>query len=77
MKPHASASPAPQVISSVEEGYRLPAPMGCPTALHQLMQDCWQKERSQRPCFPQIVSILDSLIRNPETLRVTATVNRY
>ncbi|XP_068934374.1 ephrin type-A receptor 8 [Petaurus breviceps papuanus] len=64
------------VISSVEEGYRLPAPMGCPTALHQLMQDCWQKERSQRPRFPQIVSILDSLIRNPETLRVTATVNR-
>ncbi|XP_074162027.1 ephrin type-A receptor 8 isoform X2 [Sminthopsis crassicaudata] len=64
------------VISSVEEGYRLPAPMGCPAALHQLMQDCWQKERSQRPRFPHIVSILDSLIRNPETLRVTATVNR-
>lgn len=27
----------PQVISSVEEGYCLPAPMGCPHALHQLM----------------------------------------
>ncbi|XP_077693190.1 ephrin type-A receptor 8 [Eretmochelys imbricata] len=64
------------VINSVEEGYRLPAPMGCPTALHQLMLDCWQKDRSERPRFSQIVSILDKLIRNPEHLKCTATVNR-
>ncbi|XP_039365300.1 ephrin type-A receptor 8 isoform X1 [Mauremys reevesii] len=65
------------VINSVEEGYRLPAPMGCPTALHQLMLDCWQKERSERPRFSQIVSILDKLIRNPGNLKCTATVNRF
>ncbi|XP_030393305.1 ephrin type-A receptor 8 isoform X2 [Gopherus evgoodei] len=65
------------VINSVEEGYRLPAPMGCPTALHQLMLDCWQKDRSERPRFSQIVSILDKLIRNPENLKCTATVNRF
>ncbi|XP_074977095.1 ephrin type-A receptor 8 isoform X3 [Caretta caretta] len=65
------------VINSVEEGYRLPAPMGCPTALHQLMLDCWQKDRSERPRFSQIVSILDKLIRNPEHLKCTATVNRF
>lgn len=68
--------PPPQVISSVEEGYRLPAPMGCPRALHQLMLDCWHKDRAQRPRFSQIVSILDALIRNPESLRTTATVSR-
>uniref|UniRef100_A0A7M4FAY0 receptor protein-tyrosine kinase n=1 Tax=Crocodylus porosus TaxID=8502 RepID=A0A7M4FAY0_CROPO len=62
------------VINSVEEGYRLPAPMGCPTALHQLMLDCWQKDRSERPRFSQIVSILDKLIRNPENLKCTATL---
>uniref|UniRef100_G1NZF7 Ephrin type-A receptor 8 n=1 Tax=Myotis lucifugus TaxID=59463 RepID=G1NZF7_MYOLU len=62
------------VISSVEEGYRLPAPMGCPRALHQLMLDCWHKDRAQRPRFSQIVSILDALIRNPESLRTTATL---
>lgn len=66
----------PQVISSVEEGYRLPAPMGCPRALHQLMLDCWHKDRAQRPRFSQIVSVLDTLIRSPESLRATATVNR-
>lgn len=65
-----------QVINSVEEGYRLPAPMGCPTALHQLMLDCWQKERSERPRFSQIVGVLDKLIRNPDSLKCTATVNR-
>ncbi|OXB60737.1 hypothetical protein ASZ78_006100 [Callipepla squamata] len=65
------------VINSVEEGYRLPAPMGCPTALHQLMLDCWQKDRSERPRFSQIVGILDKLIRNPDNLKCTATVNRF
>ncbi|XP_036888806.1 ephrin type-A receptor 8 [Sturnira hondurensis] len=64
------------VISSVEEGYRLPAPMGCPRALHQLMLDCWHKDRAQRPRFSQIVSILDALTCNPESLRATATVSR-
>ncbi|KAM4873011.1 ephrin type-A receptor 8 isoform 1-T1 [Thomomys bottae] len=64
------------VISSVEEGYRLPAPMGCPRALHQLMLDCWHKDRAQRPRFSHIVSVLDALIHSPENLRATATAGR-
>ncbi|KAF2979431.1 hypothetical protein EK904_014777 [Melospiza melodia maxima] len=64
------------VITSVEEGYRLPAPMGCPSPLHQLMLDCWQKERSERPRFSHIVGILDKLIRNPDSLKCTGTINR-
>ncbi|XP_051982521.1 ephrin type-A receptor 6-like isoform X2 [Xyrauchen texanus] len=56
------------VILSIEEGYRLPAPMGCPVALHQLMLLCWQKERSRRPHFNDVVSFLDKLIRNPSSL---------
>ncbi|XP_032424131.1 ephrin type-A receptor 6 [Xiphophorus hellerii] len=56
------------VILSIEEGYRLPAPMGCPVALHQLMLHCWQKERNHRPKFVDIVSFLDKLIRNPSSL---------
>ncbi|PWA31133.1 hypothetical protein CCH79_00002885 [Gambusia affinis] len=57
-----------RVILSIEEGYRLPAPMGCPVALHQLMLHCWQKERNHRPKFVDIVSFLDKLIRNPSSL---------
>ncbi|XP_070400007.1 ephrin type-A receptor 6 isoform X2 [Nothobranchius furzeri] len=56
------------VILSIEEGYRLPAPMGCPVALHQLMLHCWQKERNHRPKFTDIVTFLDKLIRNPSSL---------
>ncbi|XP_039673331.1 ephrin type-A receptor 6 isoform X2 [Perca fluviatilis] len=56
------------VILSIEEGYRLPAPMGCPVALHQLMLHCWQKERSHRPKFTDVVTFLDKLIRNPSSL---------
>ncbi|KAG8454312.1 hypothetical protein GDO86_000816 [Hymenochirus boettgeri] len=57
------------VIKAVEEGYRLPSPMDCPAALYQLMLDCWQKERNSRPKFEEIVSILDKLIRNPNSLK--------
>ncbi|KAM9388396.1 ephrin type-A receptor 6 isoform 1-T1 [Phaethornis superciliosus] len=56
------------VILSIEEGYRLPAPMGCPASLHQLMLHCWQKERNHRPKFSDIVCFLDKLIRNPSAL---------
>uniref|UniRef100_A0AAQ5Z1J9 receptor protein-tyrosine kinase n=1 Tax=Amphiprion ocellaris TaxID=80972 RepID=A0AAQ5Z1J9_AMPOC len=65
------------VIKSVEEGYRLPAPMGCPAALHTLMLDCWQKDRNERPRFCQIVTILDKLIRNPENLKSMDTLCRW
>ncbi|XP_078255800.1 ephrin type-A receptor 7 isoform X5 [Rhinoraja longicauda] len=58
------------VIKAIEEGYRLPAPMDCPPGLHQLMLDCWQQERNERPKFDQIVGILDKMIRNPNSLKV-------
>uniref|UniRef100_A0A669BMF4 receptor protein-tyrosine kinase n=1 Tax=Oreochromis niloticus TaxID=8128 RepID=A0A669BMF4_ORENI len=60
------------VIKAIDEGYRLPAPMDCPVVLHQLMLDCWEKGRSDRPKFAQIVTILDKLIRNPASLRELA-----
>ncbi|TRY91185.1 hypothetical protein DNTS_006110, partial [Danionella cerebrum] len=61
-----------KVIKAIDEGYRLPAPMDCPVVLHQLMLDCWEKNRSDRPKFGQIVSTLDRLIRNPSSLKQLA-----
>lgn len=61
-----------QVIKAVDEGYRLPAPMDCPVVLHQLMLDCWEKNRSDRPKFVEIVSTLDRLIRNPCSMKQLA-----
>nr|XP_023842982.1 ephrin type-B receptor 4 [Salvelinus alpinus] len=60
------------VINAIEQDYRLPPPPDCPTHLHQLMLDCWQKERSARPRFAAIVSALDKLIRNPASLKIMA-----
>ncbi|KFZ57166.1 hypothetical protein N338_07508, partial [Podiceps cristatus] len=60
------------VINAVEQDYRLPPPMDCPTALHQLMLDCWVRDRNLRPKFAQIVNTLDKLIRNAASLKVIA-----
>ena len=53
----------------MDESYRLPGPMDCPEALYLLMMDCWQRERSTRPKFDEIVGVLDKLIRNPSSLK--------
>jgi len=63
-----------QVINAIEQDYRLPPPPECPASLHQLMLDCWQKERSSRPRFCAIVSALDRLIRNPASLKITGRI---
>ncbi|KPP64965.1 ephrin type-B receptor 2-like, partial [Scleropages formosus] len=64
-----------QVINAIEQDYRLPTPMDCPVALHQLMLDCWQKERGDRPKFSQIVNTLDKMIRNPNSLKATTPLS--
>ncbi|XP_019901021.2 ephrin type-B receptor 1 isoform X1 [Esox lucius] len=62
------------VINAIEQDYRLPAPMDCPSALHQLMLDCWQKDRNARPRFTDIVNTLDKMIRNPASLKQVAGI---
>ncbi|KAI7798872.1 putative ephrin type-A receptor 10, partial [Triplophysa rosa] len=56
------------VIKAIEDGFRLPAPVNCPPSLHQLMLDCWQKERTERPTFTQIHSALSKTIRSPDNI---------
>ncbi|XP_035378301.1 ephrin type-B receptor 2 isoform X4 [Electrophorus electricus] len=63
------------VINAIEQDYRLPPPMDCPNALHQLMLDCWQKDRNNRPKFGQIVNTLDKMIRNPNSLKATTPLS--
>ncbi|XP_029801760.1 ephrin type-A receptor 2 [Suricata suricatta] len=42
------------------------------SAIYQLMMQCWQQERARRPKFADIVSILDKLIRAPDSLKTLA-----
>lgn len=62
----------PQVMKAINEAFRLPAPMDCPSAIYQLMLQCWQQDRSKRPRFSDIVNILDKLLRSPESLKTIA-----
>lgn len=61
-----------QVMKAINEGFRLPAPLDCPSAVYQLMMQCWQQERARRPKFADIVSILDKLVRAPDSLKALA-----
>nr|XP_009669271.1 PREDICTED: ephrin type-A receptor 2 [Struthio camelus australis] len=42
------------------------------SATYQLMLQCWQQERGRRPKFADVVSILDKLIRAPDSLKTLA-----
>ncbi|XP_062874606.1 ephrin type-A receptor 7-like [Trichomycterus rosablanca] len=64
------------VIKAIEDGFRLPAPLSCPTSLHQLMLDCWQKERTERPTFTQIHSALSKTMRSPDNLGSSTLTHR-
>ncbi|KAM4651638.1 ephrin type-A receptor 2 [Discoglossus pictus] len=61
-----------EVMKAINEGFRLPAPMDCPSAIYQLMMQCWRQERNHRPKFADIVSFLDKLIRAPDSLKTLA-----
>nr|CAB3242880.1 Eph3 ephrin receptor precursor [Phallusia mammillata] len=56
------------VTEVIEDGYRLPAPSGCPQALHNLMLQCWSYEPRRRPSFNEILAQLDDFIRQPSLL---------
>uniref|UniRef100_A0A6Q2YUX1 receptor protein-tyrosine kinase n=1 Tax=Esox lucius TaxID=8010 RepID=A0A6Q2YUX1_ESOLU len=61
-----------EVMKAINEAFRLPAPMDCPSAVYQLMLQCWLQDRSKRPKFTDIVSLLDKLLRSPESLKTIA-----
>uniref|UniRef100_A0A3Q0R2E3 receptor protein-tyrosine kinase n=1 Tax=Amphilophus citrinellus TaxID=61819 RepID=A0A3Q0R2E3_AMPCI len=61
-----------EVMKAINEAFRLPAPMDCPSAVYQLMLQCWLQDRSKRPRFGDIVSLLDKLLRSPESLKTIA-----
>ena len=40
-----------QVLEQIQQGYRMPRPMGCPDKLYDIMLDCWREEPANRPTF--------------------------
>uniref|UniRef100_H2YZE8 receptor protein-tyrosine kinase n=1 Tax=Ciona savignyi TaxID=51511 RepID=H2YZE8_CIOSA len=50
-----------QVLQAIN-AYRLPAPEDCPSVLHQLMLECWHRDRNARPQFSRVVGRLDTML---------------
>ncbi|CAG01742.1 unnamed protein product, partial [Tetraodon nigroviridis] len=61
-----------EVMKAINEAFRLPAPMDCPSAVYQLMLQCWLHDRAKRPRFGDIVNLLDKLLRSPDSLKTIA-----
>jgi len=49
----------------------------CPEVGYELMLDCWQTERAERPKFTAVVKVLDKFKLFPELLIPVAAVPRY
>ena len=40
-----------QVLESLQTGYRMPCPKGCPQQLYEIMRECWRDDAASRPRF--------------------------
>ena len=40
-----------QVLDALQNGYRMPCPMGCPEQLYEIMRECWKDDATSRPTF--------------------------
>nr|XP_056704459.1 ephrin type-A receptor 1 [Euleptes europaea] len=61
-----------EVMKSIEDGYRLPPPVDCPSILYELMKVCWSYDRARRPRFREIHAQLEHFIASPHLLRTVA-----
>ncbi|XP_040596638.1 tyrosine-protein kinase Blk isoform X2 [Mesocricetus auratus] len=60
----------PEVIRSLEHGYRMPCPETCPPELyHDIITECWRGRPEERPTFEFLQSVLEDFY--------TATEGQY
>lgn len=50
----------PEVIRSLERGYRMPRPDSCPPELYRgVIAECWRSRPEERPTFEFLQSVLE------------------
>ncbi|KAJ7341327.1 hypothetical protein JRQ81_005290 [Phrynocephalus forsythii] len=57
----------PEVIRSLEQGYRMPCPELCPLELYGVMLKCWKEKPEERPTFEYLQSTLEDFYTATET----------
>ena len=50
------------VCHRVPDGYRMPAPLGCPMGLYDVMTDCWKEGSRHRPTSDQLQGSIECLL---------------
>ncbi|XP_015230857.1 PREDICTED: tyrosine-protein kinase JAK2-like [Cyprinodon variegatus] len=53
------------LIELLKSGSRLPQPLGCPSEIYSIMEECWDKDPTLRPSFNELALRID-LIRDNE-----------
>lgn len=53
------------LVELLKSGSRLPQPLGCPSEIFEIMEECWDKDPSLRPSFNELALRID-LIRDSE-----------
>ena len=61
---HCSSYPYPElsemtVLEKLQQGYRMPHPLGCQDELYELMTNCWKEDTECRPTFETLHWQLD------------------
>eukprot|EP00064_Thunnus_orientalis_P015834 superscaffoldBa00003015_g15894 len=47
------------LIELLKSGSRLPQPLGCPTEIHEIMEECWDIDPGLRPSFKELALRID------------------
>ena len=55
-----------QVLEALQQGYRMPRPMGCPDKLYDVTLDCWKEEPASRPTFETLQWQLEEFFTTDE-----------
>ena len=55
-----------KVLEQVEQGYRMPQPLGCPDPLYQIMLECWNTDPEKRPTFEYLKHQLEDYFVSTE-----------
>ncbi|RUS75078.1 hypothetical protein EGW08_017155 [Elysia chlorotica] len=53
----------PQILNYLESGHRLVIPRNCPDDVYQIMLDCWQWDKADRPKFKELKPKLHRLCK--------------
>ncbi|XP_026858677.2 tyrosine-protein kinase JAK2 [Electrophorus electricus] len=59
------------LIELLKRGNRLPQPVGCPSEIYEIMQECWDNDPSFRPAFKELALRVDLFRDSSDSDRYT------